>query len=426
MKEMKQSQFNYILEDGNDTYWFNTLLLSFFRLSPELSHKIEDRLSASDFDSVPILDKLKDGGFVVDDDYDEISRVRELNDKSIQSKNYFLLILPTLNCNFSCHYCIQDHIPTIMTEETLNRVRRHLDYMIEVEKIESLRLDFFGGEPFMFFDKIVQPLAEYAREKCRKSGIPYSCGATTNGYYINKRVSRKLTDLCFEYFQITLDGDREHHNQVKFQKGCDSAFDYVLSNINTMMLDNTAVKLALRINYTHSNLSDKIVEQVNSHLCQDIRKRIVISPHKVWQEKVDHEFDIHPLLDLFKESGYHVSRWNPATDFIPCYASKKYYNAINYNGHVVKCTACDDLYATRPLGILGEDGKISFSDGIDISYQSKTFENERCLKCKALPICMGLCPRDMLSGSSRCKYECVDESIEKSILMHIKENFNGQ
>ena len=52
------------------------------------------------------------------------------NTKAINKKDYYMVILPTLNCNFKCWYCIQDHIPSLMTEEVISLVKRHIKYVI--------------------------------------------------------------------------------------------------------------------------------------------------------------------------------------------------------------------------------------------------------------------------------------------------------
>ena len=50
--------------------------------------------------------KLFDNGFVIDDDCNEIDIIRNRNEKAIHSKDYMLVVLPTLNCNFKCWYCM--------------------------------------------------------------------------------------------------------------------------------------------------------------------------------------------------------------------------------------------------------------------------------------------------------------------------------
>ncbi len=54
------------------------------------------------------------------------------------------VILPTLNCNFKCWYCIQDHIPSLMTEEVISLVKRHIKYVIENLDLDTLHIEWFG------------------------------------------------------------------------------------------------------------------------------------------------------------------------------------------------------------------------------------------------------------------------------------------
>ena len=410
------------------SYWYNSLTSAFFRLSQELGRKLEDSLASPEQLSAELpklFDKLVDNGFLVSDDCDELELIRKKNEKSVHSKNYFLIIMPTLNCNYKCWYCIQSHVPSSMSVETMERLKRHLDYMIDEQKITSLTIDWFGGEPFMYYKKVVEPLSRYAAAKCADAGIPFLNGATTNGYFITNEMSLQFKELEFNRFQITLDGNKEFHDKVKYQQGCLSAFDHVLKNIARILINNENAQIVLRINYTHETLTKDIVNQVNSIIPQNLRDRVIVCPRKVWQEEVDKSFGkvLKGVIDEFALSGYKVQRFEPVTDFVPCYTSRKYYNAVVYNGNVVKCTACNDLYEDDPLGVLLADGKIQWRDGVDLQYQQKTFENPRCLACKRLPACMGLCAKNHLRGATYCKYEAVDEDFEKSVVDWIKSQY---
>lgn len=84
-------------------------------------------------------------GFLMEDEIDELKIIRQNNELSIHNKDYFLIILPTLNCNFSCWYCIQNHIPSKISTDTLENIMKHIDFMIEKKEITSLHLDWFGG-----------------------------------------------------------------------------------------------------------------------------------------------------------------------------------------------------------------------------------------------------------------------------------------
>lgn len=425
---MKPSQYNIVIEKSPYSYWYNTLTQSFFRISLELGEKLKTMInSEANFSYIPdfLIEKLKSGGFVIDKRTDEIDLVRKFNRAAIDDKNYFLIILPTLNCNYHCWYCIQDHIDSKMSEKTVEKIKRHIDHMIYSEKIHSLHIDWFGGEPFLYFQDIVRPISLYAMEACKNAGISFYNSATTNGYFLDPSTVIGCNELCFGHFQITLDGTREFHNKVKFQNGCDSTFDLALEHINNILATIEKCHIILRINYTHRNMSSSIVDEVNRHIDYDHRKRIRIIPRKVWQEDTDRSFHtfLVQILDKFKEAGYNTEYWDPITNFIPCYANKKYYSAINYNGNVLKCTASNDLYDRSPKGELLDDGTIAWYGDYEKKYCEPTFENDRCLGCVKLPVCMGVCPKSHVNGVKDCKENLVDTSYLDSITSYIEREY---
>lgn len=425
---MKLSRYNIIINKGDYAYWYNSLSRRYFKIPKGISDKIVGVMKINEDEvCLPLIlkEKLIDGGFLIDRNIDELKIVRDRSKEAINSKEYFLIILPTLNCNYHCWYCIQDHIESKMSPDIMERIKKHIDYMINIEKIEALNLDWFGGEPFLYFSEVVEPISKYAQERCKKAEIPFRNSSTTNGYYLSSDIIDRCVKLDFKQFQITLDGNKEFHDKVKFYKGCDSTFSHVLKNINNILIASKEIRMYLRINYTHKNLSVDIVEEVNKSISPANRPQIVVTPRKVWQEDVDHDFNpiLLNILDKFKESGYYVEYWSPASDYLSCYVNKKYYNTINYNGNVVKCTACNDLYDENPKGILKEDGTIIWKDSYEKKCQEVSYENARCLDCNKLPICMGLCPRDNLNKSDYCKEEVLDVPFETAIVDYIDRHY---
>ena len=177
-------------------------------------------------------------------------------------------------------------------------------------------------------------------------GVRYMTTATTNGYFMSSKNIPLIQNLGMSRFHITLDGPKQNHDKVKFQKGCDSTFDYVLSNINLLLNNTESVNILLRINYTDENLNYEIVDQVNHRISASNRARITISPKKVWQEKIrkDRYKYVGKLLSLFEQSGYNTTRLDVITNYVPCYASRKYYNAINFIGCPVRCVNFSSLF----------------------------------------------------------------------------------
>lgn len=426
---MKASKYNYIINKNDFSYWYNGIEHTFFKLPIDLGKKVKELITINPTSLLPInkafYDKLTSNGFIIGDNIDELNIIRTKYKEEINKKDYFLIVLPTLNCNFKCWYCIQDHIPSIMSADTINKVKAHIDYMIGGKRIKSLHLEWFGGEPFMFFQRVIKPISQYAIEQCKKANISFYNSATTNGYYLTPTVLKDLTPLNFKKFQITLDGPQKIHDSVKFQQGCSSAFQRTLQNIENILNTSVDIIVSLRINYTQESLNNIIVEQINGIVSPINRSRIIINPKKVWQEKVNKAIfkETGLLLNSFKISGYNVVRFDIINNFVPCYANRKYYNAINYNGDVVKCTANDDLYTNDAPGHLNEDGSITWRKDFKVKFYKKRFENNTCLICNYLPICMGLCPRDYNKEKFYCKMENSDINIENALIDYIDSEY---
>lgn len=425
--DLKESNYNYVFYENNKSYWYNGVSKKFFILTKELGEKLERSLLCKKIEDLPeqLLSKLKDADFVLPVYEDELNKIRRYNEDSINKKDYFLVILPTLNCNFNCWYCIQSHIPSVMTEETLCKILRHLDYMVNVEKIQSLHIEWFGGEPFMGYKNAILPISRYAKKLCKEADIPFYNTATTNGFLISPDKYATMKEIMLSGFQITLDGERDLHNKVKYTAGSHSAFDVTLQNIKGYLEYNEDATLRLRINYTHANLTPKVIDQVKEIFPSNLRDRIKVHLKKVWQERVDKSF-YGTALEVqknFSNLGFNVQKLDIVTDFVPCYVSKKYYTAINYNGTLIKCTASDDLYSEKPLGCIKSDGSLEWMPGVEKRCLTPSFENKRCLECKYLPMCMGICPRNFERQSRSCKMAAMDIKMEDGILNYTKETY---
>ena len=425
---MKASKYNYIIEREDNAYWYNGIERKYFTLPIDISRKIETFINVPDkITLLPdvLAGKLASGGFLVPEETDEVEVIRKKNEERINQKDYLLIILPTLNCNYKCWYCIQDHIPSRMSSETIESVKTHIKYMINVEHIKSLQIEWFGGEPFMYFNQVIIPICEFAKNYCKEYGIPYSTSSTTNGYFLFPEKVNDIVKLGFSRFQITLDGPQKEHDKVKFQPNCSSTFIHVLRNIENILNITKEIQILLRINYTEDNLSYQIVDDVNEIISPANRSRIKINPKKVWQETVRKERykSVSTLLDKFEQSGYKVSRLDFVWDYVPCYTNRKYYNAINYNGDVLKCTACNDMYEKESHGTITANGSIQRDERFIAKYEAKSFENSECLACKYLPICMGICPRDY-GIKAYCKFKGMDMKIEDALVNYIKSMSN--
>lgn len=317
-----------------------------------------------------------------------------------------------------------------MNKIDLEKIKKHIHKAVMEDKISSLEIQWFGGEPFMYFEEVILPISEYAMDICNQSGIPFANSATTNGYYLSPSLLNKLAKYNFRYFQITLDGVRALHNKVKYVENRKiSTFDTVLENIDFLLSKTDNITITIRLNYNKKNLDINIVEQLNEKIKIKNREKISISFKKLWQEGVDTNriSIIREISQKLFSNGYKISN-EIENGCLSCYTDKKWYNAINFDGSVVKCTASDDLYSKNPPGKLQEDGSILWRKNYIENYFDVRFENEICKKCKNLPLCMGNCNKNY-NENTKQEFVCnqnVDISFENKIINYIEyENFSN-
>jgi MoaA/NifB/PqqE/SkfB family radical SAM enzyme len=83
-------------------------------------------------------------------------------------------ILLTYECNFECEHCFLFCGPRAKGTFTLERLRRALDQIAEVESVRSVY--FEGGEPFLYFPLLVEGI-RLAQERGLDAGV------VTNAYW---------------------------------------------------------------------------------------------------------------------------------------------------------------------------------------------------------------------------------------------------
>jgi uncharacterized protein len=219
----KQSKYNYIILQGDRFVYFNGISNRSFSADADEHGKLKPLFSdpiSFEISHPSVFKKFTEWGFFVKDDIDEVDILRYRHKMEvIDSRDYNLIINPTLECNFSCWYCYQEHPKGHMSEKTKQTVMAHIKYMIEKKHITRLDLGWFGGEPLLYFDEVVYPIAAYAKLLCGKHNIPYRAQITTNASKIDMPMIEKMKEIKLPSFQITIDGDPKRHNLIRNEKG---------------------------------------------------------------------------------------------------------------------------------------------------------------------------------------------------------------
>ena len=117
---------------------------------------------------------FRQSGFILSPDFDELEYIKLQNKRCVSlNRDYHLTINPTLDCNLKCWYCSVGYAGAIcdrerMSDATIQGLMNHIDKLATQQKVNSLLLDWFGGEPMMYFDQVYKKTMKHAslRSRC--------------------------------------------------------------------------------------------------------------------------------------------------------------------------------------------------------------------------------------------------------------------
>lgn len=426
---MKPSKYNYYLpwEDGR-TLFFNGLTKRFFFVSKANSNVFREVINDPDNNEAEyrrFIMRMNEEGFIVHSDKNELSDVKNEFRKLSKPHLYRVMVLPTLQCNVRCWYCVQKHTDVSMSQETLGRLKKHISsYLSAHSEIKELQIAWFGGEPALRFD-VIDDLNTYAINLCNRLNISFSSGITTNGLLLNEDKIKRCRELNISGYQITIDGIETKHNKVKIYHN-NSAFKTSLNNLANILKLLPEATCLLRINYTPENLEpEKIIAEINSFLPKEYRHRITVYPIKVWQiPKNDIDFSkVDKICKLALENGYRTK--HSLTGW--CYVSYHNFNCFYPNGKVGKCDN-DELEDAK--GFLDETGHIIWKDTYPFLKHSLFEADSECNDCKYLPFCYGPCPQSMdriikKNNQIKCYLDDKEEDMPFIIYKYVKTIMNN-
>ena len=344
-----------------------------------------------------LYDLLVEKQFVSDNDKDEFLIYKSIIDSQRQdSRHLHLTIAPTMDCNFSCHYCFEKKEKVYITSEVIDSLVKYIE---QSKTLTNIYLTWFGGEPLMAIEKI----EEFYNKLKTIWDKDFNSNIITTAYHITPKVIEILKAVKVSSMQITLDGNKEAHNKIKQTEGCADVFTKIIENIDLLVETAPEIHITIRVNLTKENDEEYI--KLYSYLVQRYNgKNIGIAPAFVndrgcnsckndsifFKRKEASEF----VLDLFHKNGIHSpSLRYPSRFFKECAIRKK--NAINIDpeGYIYKCWEIigNKKYAVGNL----IDGKI---ENLNITmlnrqlYGADALDNKVCSQCSYLPICNGGCP----------------------------------
>ena len=347
-----------------------------------------------------------------------ITQAKEIENSE---KWFHLIVNPTINCNFKCWYCYENHYPSQMLPKTVLSVEKLIEHSIK--KHDNIRLSFFGGEPLLYYKQVMSPIINQAYEIVHKNRKRLVLDITSNGYLLSDKIITELKKFPELTFQITLDGGPSVHNNTRFVSKKKGSYQKIIENIQKLV--QNGIKVLLRINCTKANIiSVRDIPLSMASLTQKEKSLIHVDMQKVWQETEDIEVEIEKAMEIFKERGFKTSH-KLLGDY--CYGDIKNSAMVNYNGDVYKCTAVDFANTERD-GYLSDNGLIVWENDSLNRRLSAKFTNKPCQTCRIFPLCHGGCSKHSIQskGEDYCVFGFSESKknkfIQDRLLYNIRYN----
>lgn len=239
--KFKQLGYNIVMDsDSNavhvmDDCAFDMLDCVSAPMTEEMPAELCEKLSGYSAENVreaygELYSLYSDGQLFAEDDYEKYS------DTMVKSPVKSMCLNVSHDCNLRCEYCFAQTGDfggerCIMPPEI---GRKAIDFLIEKSaNRENIELDFFGGEPLMAWDTVVETV-NYARSIEKQHGKNFRFTITTNGVLLDDEkidyINREMVNVV-----LSLDGRRETTDRIRKTLNGKSAYDAIVPKFQRLV-----------------------------------------------------------------------------------------------------------------------------------------------------------------------------------------------
>jgi len=422
---MKKNYYLFQEEISPHIFLHYNVFSNQFLLLNKDKHEVFNNHNCADIENIDPLfyKRLLKTYFIVSDDFDELGVVKHLK-KQMQygTGMYQIMINTTLDCNLNCWYCYENRVPkSNLNDDTINAIKKNIEFEYNSFRFNTLKVSFFGGEPFLYFEGI-KKILDYAKEFCKKKEIELIADFTTNATLITEEHVDYFKDFC-SHFQITIDGDRKVHNSVKKDVLNPSADTYQ-KTIDALRLIDSKIPnrlVAVRVNFDNRTLQK--IDEIMSDIDFLDRKSTYIILKKVWQistENINKNL-LHSAIQKFFDKKFLLDYYLMPKGYV-CFAERQQLALFNYDGKVFKCSTISSFNDQETLGKLNvETGQINW-DLNKMAYWFKDLTQKECEACKWFPACLGPCNKQLLAykGKFICTFDAMNMDAKEYLMYSFK------
>lgn len=396
--KQKFSYYNITLSIEGRHFVYNTLYGSLAKIDEKTKHIIDsgDILSLTPEQT----NTLKSLGVIIDKDLEEKDYIAEkIKESKVLADRTHIFFTTTLACNCNCAYCFEG--------KNVKEEKSSYDWFVEFAKkaliknnSDELLLDFFGGEPMLKWNKLIEIMEELIRfGKKEKKRILFRF--YTNGTILNNKILSFLSEQkkYIKDLQITIDGPKEIHDKRRPLKIKRSAFDEIIKNINLLYKNNVPVKI--RINVDKENVSE------TPKLLQDLKKYIwyrcipiyfyrvqnlgeTCSGYRSFLNDPQAGVEFKKLWTLALEQGFNITT-KPNIKFVYCSSFNENSYVVDYKRNLYKCAILQSQ--KHAIGKITERGFVKITNEKELKNWMKrdSLKIPICKDCKFMPTCASGC-----------------------------------
>ncbi len=175
-------------------------------------------------------------------------------------RTYSLTVLTSTDCNLGCGYCFQNtgqdltggsRPPRIararLTSHTISSILDFTDRQMAAAGLDKLKILLFGGEPLLNPQGCLELLSRAADHRLTSAWM------ISNATLLTPELAQQLAARKLRSIQVTFDGDREEHDQIRTKRSRGATFDTIVRNI-ARATEATDLRWILRVNVSHHNL----------------------------------------------------------------------------------------------------------------------------------------------------------------------------
>lgn len=444
----KISKFHYCIKHKPKNILYNTLTGNislvndaFYNayvalLTIPTINEINDELLNNFFGDTEIVNKMKENGLIIHDNFDELSVIRRYQDMiRCEDHSTNIEFVVTYACNFNCVYCYENKKEILMDSKVAAEAAEFVIDLAKQRQSKEMMVQFIGGEPLLN-RKAIEIIVEKMFKFKEANKITMGTSLTTNGSLLEHADLAMLKRLGPLQVQITIDGPAKVHNTRRPMRGGNS-YNAIVTNIKK--LAQFIDELVIRINVDRDNfqqipiLLDELAQLnlTNTYLsiiptfshtdnCSHYHPSCFITNEfapinvKLWRQAVDRRF---------------IPSWVPTPTFISCGAVSPGAYAIDPCGDIYKCAA---VYGNKNYTVgniykgINKSSKSLYATYIE--RDALAFEDKKCRECASLPICAGGCAHRAeravgTMSAPDCRFdkkECVEDFARLYVDWHLQ------